>query len=404
MPAMRIGIDARYLGASNGGLARYSENLLQALARVDERNEYTVYVNARLSRKIKLADNFTLVPFRGHPLALRTAFRFAREVRRQKFDLLHVHFPFAPPFIRTPTLMTVHDVLPFSREGAGLMHGIKPKHWIWFFLLYPMALRNCTWVICVSGATRDALATIFPQLYHKTLVVHSGVSDLFRAPVEPATLDLVHRRLNLPASYLLYSGSTRKDKNVEGVIRIFALLVQRNPAMAETHLILELTGEQAAMGPVEKQIALFGLGERVRIMRNLGDEERRVVFGDARALIMLSRNEGFGFPILEAQLVGVPVLAVDSGALPEVAGEQGAIYADPDNLEQTVTLLDRVLTDEDLRRYLIENGRRNAQRFDWGTAATRLVQIYDMLFYPRSQITSLQHPPLHRRLLEWIFD
>ena len=401
---MRIGIDARYLGASNGGLARYSENLLQALARVDEHNEYVVYVNAKLSRKIKLNDNFTLIPMRGYPLALGSAVRFAREVRRQKFDLLHVHFPFAPPFIRTPTVMTVHDVLPFSREGAGLMHGIKPKYWLWFFLLYPMALHHCKWVICVSGATRDALATIFPQLYHKTLVIHSGVSDLFRTPLAAATVDLVHRRLNLPASYLLYSGSTRKDKNVEGVIRIFAMLLQRNPAMAETHLLLELTGDKSATAAIEKQIALFGLGERVRILRNLGDEERRVVFGDARALIMLSRNEGFGFPILEAQLVGVPVLAVDSGALPEVAGEQGAVYADPDNLEQTVTLLDRVLTDEDLRRYLIENGQRNAQRFDWNTAATRLAKIYDMLFYPRDQIASLQQPPLHRRLLEWMLD
>jgi glycosyltransferase involved in cell wall biosynthesis len=91
-------------------------------------------------------------------------------------------------------------------------------------------------------------------------------------------------------------------------------------------------------------------------------------------------------PRLDAIAVDLPVLAVDAGALPEIAGEQGAVFVDPDNMDEVVRMLERVLIEDDLRAYLIANGRANLARYQWTRAAEQIRQIYEFLFYPRDQV------------------
>lgn len=383
---MHIGIDARYLGEANTGLAYYSENLLEALARIDSDNQYTVYVNASLNRRLKLGPNFRLVPLRGRPNSFRSMLRFSAAVRAEDFDLLHVHFPLAPVLADCPIIITVHDMLPYVRESNIFALRFRPWRILWSYMIYPMALMRAKWIICVSHATRDSLSRMFPNVFQKTIIVHSGGNPMFRARVEAATVELIRSRLNLPEHYILYSGSTRADKNIEGMLQAFARLRQRNPAMDELFFVLDISGEEINLALLQRLVAQYGVKDRVRLIRNAGDEERRVIFEDARALFLLSRYEGFCFPILEAQACSLPVLAADSGALPEIAGEHGAVFVDPDNLEEIVSMLERVLLEEDLRAYLVEHGHENTKRFEWPRAAEQIKQIYEFLFYPRDLV------------------
>lgn len=383
---MRIGIDARYLGAANTGLARYSENLLEALARQDTVNHYVVFVHASLNHRLKLGSNFRLVPMRGRPNSVRSLIRLAAAIRRESLDLLHVHSALAPWGIDCPVLITVHDMLPYVPESNIFRLRFRPWRLLWTYLFYPMALAQAKYIICVSHATRESLCQLFSNIFQKTIIVHSGVNETFLAPIAPATVDLIRSRLSLPEDYILYSGSTRTDKNIEGMLLAFALLRQRDPDLRELSFVMDISGEEYSLAPVYRAIHQFGLEQYVRIIKNAGDEERRLIFDDARALFVLSRFEGFGFPILEAQKCRLPVLAADAGALPEIAGEQGALLVDPENMEEVVAMLDRIVTDEDLRSYLIKKGLANAAHFEWNQAADRIRQIYELLFYPRDQV------------------
>src|SRR4051812_39343918 len=111
---MRIGIDARFLGFNHSGLARYSESMLEALSHADETNEYLVFVHANLKRRLRLGPNFHVTEIRGQPLGIHSMRRMKRILNREKPDLLHVFFPLAPFNIDVPTLLTVHDTLPFQ--------------------------------------------------------------------------------------------------------------------------------------------------------------------------------------------------------------------------------------------------------------------------------------------------
>jgi glycosyltransferase involved in cell wall biosynthesis len=399
---MRIGIDARFLGFNSSGMARYSESLVEALSRVDERNDYVVFVHSELKRRLRVGDNFQVVPVRGHPLRFQSMRRLAKAVHREALDLLHALFPLTPFWLDAPTLLTVHDVLPFQVESGLFYWRVPLARLLYAYFIYPHSLGCAKWVICVSRATRDAVAEMFPDVYNKSIVVHSGVDEIFRQPLEAATLDLIRRRLSLPERYILYSGAVRADKNVLGVLRVFALLRKRNPRMEDIRLIIETSSEASALDALKKPIRQLGLESSVRVLRNVNDEERRAIFADAGALLILSRHEGFGMPVVEAQLSGLPVIAADSGALPEIAGERGAVLVNPDNEEECVSLMERVLTSDGLRAYLIDNGRANAQYYNWPRAVAELVQIYELLFYSRNQVEQPTSRNLLTRVLEWL--
>jgi glycosyltransferase involved in cell wall biosynthesis len=376
---MHIGLDARFLGESNSGLAQYSENLIQSLARLDSRNRYTVFVNSRLTRRPKVGDNFSLVRVRGTPASVRGMARLRLAMRRRDpVDLMHVHFPLAPWDRRPPVLITVHDVVPFSRASGG---DRRVQFWdrIGGWFLYPMTMSRAKWILCVSHATRDRLVSFFPEALHKTIVMASGVEDLYRKRTEKPTAELIRSRFQTPERYILYSGSTGSAKNLPMMVEAFGRLLRRAPAAAGFEFALDLTGDLSGLDAIHAAIERARLRDRVRILTEVSPEERHVLFEEARLLFIASKEEGFGFPALKAQLSGVPVVAADAGALPEVCGE-AALLVDPDDPDQMAEMLTQALFNEELRAYLIEKGRKNAARFSWDSTAKGVLQVYELLF------------------------
>jgi len=375
---MRIGVDARFLGASSYGLAQYSESLLTALTQVDTTNEYIIYVNPGLKRRIKIGKNFHIRKVEGRPLSVKGMMNFSVAVRREHFDLFHVHFPLVPVAFDCPTLITVHDTVPFS-HGAG--HPSTAPFWdrVGGRFLYPMTMHRARWILCVSHSTRRRLIEIFPNVFHKTIVVRSGIEEIYKKKTEPAMTDLIRSNMKLLRKYILYSGSYGAGKNVLGMIRAFAELQKREPLARQYEFVLDMTIDRRDLVTVHQAIANYGVQKDVRILTGLEADERHVLFEQAAVLFLTSTTEGFCFPAIRAQLCGVPVVAADAGALPEICGE-GSLLVDPENLEEVVTILGRALFNQDLRAYLIEKGLKNAQRFSWPGTAREVKQIYELLF------------------------
>jgi glycosyltransferase involved in cell wall biosynthesis len=256
---------------------------------------------------------------------------------------------------------------------------VRLSHRLGGAMLYPMTMRRAKWVVCVSHATRDELCGIFPKIFHKTIVLASGVDDSLSANVDGPTALMIREHLHIPNSYVFYSGSTGANKNLPNMTQAFALLVKSEPALADLKLVLDLSGDLSGLRDVQETIRRYSLADVVRIYTSLADDERQVLYRGARALFMATKGEGFGFQALRAQLAHVPVVAADSGALPEICGE-GALLSDPDNVENMREMLRQALIDESLREYLIDKGVENARRFSWESTASRVRQVYELLF------------------------
>jgi len=95
-------------------------------------------------------------------------------------------------------------------------------------------------------------------------------------------------------------------------------------------------------------------------------------------LYFVTKFEGFGLPVLEAQAQGLPVLASTHGALPEIAGK-AAILCDPDDVDSIVEGLARYFNDPALRDRMISAGYENLKRFSWEKAAQEVLNMYNHL-------------------------
>jgi glycosyltransferase involved in cell wall biosynthesis len=92
----------------------------------------------------------------------------------------------------------------------------------------------------------------------------------------------------------------------------------------------------------------------------------------------VTRGEGFGFPIVEAQASGLPVLAANDASVPEVTGNT-ALLVDPGDEERIAAALSDLLLDENLRNVLSAAGRKNVERFSWEQTARKVLDIYELL-------------------------
>jgi alpha-1,3-rhamnosyl/mannosyltransferase len=116
--------------------------------------------------------------------------------------------------------------------------------------------------------------------------------------------------------------------------------------------------------------------EHVRLLGYLPEADLPPLYAGAQAASLPSLAEGFGSPLIEAMACGVPIVASNATALPEVYGD-AAVGVDPHDIDAMAHALGRVMTDPELRSHLIDRGVRRASAFSWEATARRTVAVFD---------------------------
>jgi glycosyltransferase involved in cell wall biosynthesis len=390
---MHIAIDARYLDGTFSGIGTYSKCLLEALAVADQKGRYSVVVREGFDQPLALGPNFTLLSEDSAPISARTLVGLGRTLERLHPDAVHSLHPLAPLDCRVPQLVTVHDFQPFldPEFSAGR---IKPLEWAYqgfYRWAYPACLRRAQWILCVSQTTRDDIAALLPSLIPKLIVVRSGISPEHFDPPEASVIDHVRRQHSLRKPYGVYYGSTRPNKNLVALVEAFARFRKECPRESADLQIVLIVKRDRFFRAVEKAIRALRLEQDVRVMPQVSEGEKRAIVAGARALLFPTKYEGFGFPVLEAMAMGVPVLASTSGALPEVCGD-AALLVDPFRVESIAEGMTAVLTERRTRERLKAAGPLRARQFRWSDTAEIVRDIYHLLLVPRTRVAVAAAP------------
>jgi glycosyltransferase involved in cell wall biosynthesis len=268
-----------------------------------------------------------------------------------------------------PVSITCHDLLAvFSADGRYPLNrlsvtGKMLQGWI------RRGLTAAANVVCVSESTAAEFRSLGGGPEQRVTVIHNPPNYDFR-PSEPEAVRAIRERLRLAPdeTYLLHVGGNQWYKNRPGVVRIYHGLLRLLGDGKRPRLVLAGKPWPRAL---REYVAANGLGGKVLELVGPSNEELRALYTGALALVFPSLHEGFGWPIIEAQSCGCPVVTSNRSTLAEVGG--GALLIDPEDEAGAAAILA-----DNLGRLseFVGPGFENVKRFD----KAAIMQRYEEFF------------------------
>jgi glycosyltransferase involved in cell wall biosynthesis len=394
---MRILIDYRPALRQRSGVGEYIFRLLQALRQVrqpgDELSIFSSSWKDRVDRRD--LDGFGVVDARIPVRVLDRLWHRQEwppvEMVAGRFDVVHAARPTLIPSKRAAQVVTVHDLdflahpertwAEMRRDYGALVqqHVLRADHVIAISaytagevhqrLGVPMARIT----VCRPGGPAWTPRRAAKPGTDDAAAGATGAGAAGAARVTAQAQPVTAGGVSLGTGYILFVGTLEPRKNVGGLLQAYAQLVRKWPDAPR----LVLAGRAVALSePYLETLTKEPLASKAVHLGYVADSEREALYKGASVLVLPSFNEGFGLPVLEAMTVGVPVIAANRGALPEVLGDAGMLI-DPEDPDSLTAALERMLTDTALARRLAARGLRRTRLFDWVDSARALRVAYD---------------------------
>jgi glycosyltransferase involved in cell wall biosynthesis len=369
---MHIGFDAKRFFHNRTGLGNYARSTILGLARHFPEHRYTLFTPRLSGPFCTLPAKHGLevqeaCPAGGVFPALWRSLGIPRTVRARELDIYHGlshELPLTSFGPRTSTVVTMHDLL-------FLTH---PHLYPWidrqlYTYKYRQSCLRADMVVAISQKTADDVHEIFGVPRERIRVAYQSCSPAFLAPSDPDDLDRLRRTFALPQRFVLFVGSLIPRKGAQTLLAALGEL----PAADRPDLVIVGTGPLEAA--LRDQARTMGLADRVRFLGRTQDSDLPGLYSLATLFAYPSVGEGFGIPILEALSRQVPVVTSTGSCFAEPGGD-AALYVTPGDRAALAQALERVLTDDGLRRSMIEKGVRHAEKFHVSRTSTALMRIY----------------------------
>lgn len=370
-----IGFDAKRANANRTGLGNYSRFVIDALAEAcGDRAYLRLYIpkrkaNAEFDALTARENVESLVPRGGMWQRLSALWRtvhVASDAACDSVALFHGlsnELPLGLARRSIRSVVTIHDLI-FLRYPAYYKF-IDRKIYEWKFR---SACRRADRIIAVSECTKRDIVKFFGIDPDKIDVVYQGCDTMFAEPVTEEHRQKAAARYGLPERYILNVGTLEERKNLMAIVEALALLPQ--------HIHLVAVGRATPyLDRVRRRMAELGVTDRVHLLHDVAYRDLPAVYAAADVFVYPSRFEGFGIPIIEAQSIGVPVVAATGSCLEEAGGD-AALYVSPDDVWALANAVKGIVADDELRRSMVERGREQVRRFDAPCIARDIMKCY----------------------------
>ncbi|CAM8663284.1 MULTISPECIES: glycosyltransferase family 4 protein [Sphingomonadales] len=283
--------------------------------------------------------------------------------------IMHWTYPVPVRLVGARNIYTIHDLVPLRLPYLSLENKAYHER------LLQACASAAEHILTVSDVSRGDIMEQLGFASNHVTTIHQAVPDMQTPAGEP---EVEARRLHAlfdlePQGYFLFYGATEPKKNVGRLIEAYLGSGIDRPLIIAGPTAWQSEGElrllQGAHGKT------LSRASQIRRIDYLPADHLALLLRGARGLVFPSLYEGFGLPTIEAMRAGVPVIAGDAGALPEITGG-AALLVDPYDVSAISAAMARLDTDAELRARLIAAGNERAENYALGPYQYALNQLH----------------------------
>ncbi len=372
---MTIGIDARLW--SQGGVGRYIKNLVLNLLRIDNKNEYVLFV--RSVDKVDVESQILKLKTQNSKLkivnanikwhSIKEQLLFPKIINKENLDLMHFTYQQSVPiFYKGSFIITIHDLIKhhFVTGNASA----NPLWLLGFKMLAYKSLinivaRKAKKIIAVSNFTKNDIVNTLKVDKQKIEVIYEAADDVRNLKTQEMDVK----------NYFLYVGNVYPHKNMGLLLEAFKVLSQKNPNL---HLVF-VGKEDFLYKELKKHVKKLSHGEKIVFFDEVSDDKLASLYRNAICLVRPSLMEGFSLPPLEAMENKCLVLASDIPVHREIFSDS-IIYFDQFSLDDILHKMNYVLNlPEDEKEKLTKKGLEQAKKYSWKKTAEQTLRVYNSL-------------------------
>lgn len=270
------------------------------------------------------------------------------------------------------TAVTLFDLIPLIHRDVYLNNQIVNR---WYFEKLE-SLRKAHLLLAISESSRQEAIKYLEVSADRVVNISSAADSMFRPlSIAPDVIAGLREKFGLTRPFVMYTGGIDHRKNIEGLIRAFAMLP---PAMRESHqLAIVCNAVEEDRLRLQRLAASCGMKSNDLVMTGFVSDEELVALSNlCKLFVFPSWHEGFGLPALEAMSCGAPVIAAKSSSLPEVVGRADALF-DPMDDSAISAAINHALASEAFREDLSRHGIARAKLFSWEETGRRALRAME---------------------------
>src|SRR3989338_443599 len=374
---IKIGIDGNEANSIDRvGIGQYAHHLLKhihELVKDDNNIQINIYLKNQPIKDLPPDSNnwkyLVFGPkFLWTQLALPIILTFLRDKPKVFFSPTH----YAPRFCPCSRVISVMDLSYLKYPDMFLKKDLwQLKNWTSY------SIQKSQKIFTISKFSKDAIISNFNVVEDKVIVTYPGYDkELFKPQNDSKKLlkayAFLKKLFGLRGKFILYVGTIQPRKNILNLVKAFSGLKKDSK---NSNLQLIIAGKRGWLyEEIIDKINKYNFKKDIIIPNYISDDILVKLYQCASGFVLPSYYEGFGLPVIEAMACGCPVAVSDRSSLPEIVGEAGLIF-DPDNIQDIMTKLELLISDETVRRYYIQSGLVKVKKYDWNNCAKKTLEV-----------------------------
>ncbi len=363
---MVIGIDGNEANIEHRvGIGEYAYELLREFERfkIDDLRFKIYLKELPLNHMPKEREGWRYLIFGPTMLWTQFALPLKLFASRNKPDVFFSPSHYRPRFSPVPTAISIMD-LSFIKYPQ--LFNKKDLNQLGAWTAY--SARKASLVFTISDSSKNDIIRQYNLEANTVVVTHLGI----KSDRQKIIVKNVKEKYGIRGDFVLFVGTIQPRKNISRLIEAFSKVSNKS-------LLLVIVGKKGwQYEDIFDAPRKFEIEDRVKFLDFVADEDLFALYGEALCFILPSLYEGFGLPILEAMKYGCPVITSNVSSMPEAGGD-AALYVDPQDVDDIAKKIEQLVSDEKLRKELIEKGYKQIKKFSWEKTAKETLAALESL-------------------------